>query len=312
MDIPAETQYWLFLGFAVAFAVKVPLFPLHTWLPDAHYEAPTAGSVQLAAVLLKLGPYGFLRFAMPVFPAAVYDLAPVMMILALCGILYGGLVAMVQQQIKRLIAYSSVAHMGYIMLGLFALNEIGIAGSWIQMINHAIVTGALFLTVGMIYERTHTQEIVEYGGVIHTMPKFAVFLIFFSLASIGVPGLNGFVGEVLTMIGAAQVNIWYAILAAAGVIIAAIYMLWMVQRVLFGPLVKDLVKNLKDLSFREVVVLVPLAIWAIFLGVYPQPFFDRIEVSVSHYIEQVKSNEPRFAQDEAQRETTWWLSSLKP
>ena len=202
--------------------------------------------------------------------------------------------------------------MGYIMLGLFALNEIGIAGSWIQMINHAIVTGALFLTVGMIYERTHTQEIVEYGGVIHTMPKFAVFLIFFSLASIGVPGLNGFVGEVLTMIGAAQVNIWYAILAAAGVIIAAIYMLWMVQRVLFGPLVKDLVKNLKDLSFREVVVLVPLAFWAIFLGVYPQPFFDRIEVSVSHYIEQVKSNEPRFAQDEAQRETTWWLSSLKP
>ena len=312
MDIPAETQYWLFLGFAVAFAVKVPLFPLHTWLPDAHYEAPTAGSVQLAAVLLKLGPYGFLRFAMPVFPAAVYDLAPVMMVLALCGILYGGLVAMVQQQIKRLIAYSSVAHMGYIMLGLFALNEIGIAGSWIQMINHAIVTGALFLTVGMIYERTHTQEIVEYGGVIHTMPKFAVFLIFFSLASIGVPGLNGFVGEVLTMIGAAQVNIWYAVLAAAGVIIAAIYMLWMIQRVLFGPLVKDLVKNLKDLSFREVVVLVPLAFWAIFLGVYPQPFFDRIEVSVSHYIEQVKSNEPRFAQDEAQRETTWWLSSLKP
>jgi len=312
MDIPAETQYWLFLGFAVAFAVKVPLFPLHTWLPDAHYEAPTAGSVQLAAVLLKFGPYGFLRFAMPVFPAAVYDLAPAMMVLALCGILYGGLVAMVQEQVKRLIAYSSVAHMGYIMLGLFALNETGIAGSWIQMINHAIVTGALFLLVGMIYERTHTQEIVDYGGVIHTMPLFSTFLIFFSLASVGLPGLNGFVGEVLAMIGAAQVNIWYAILAAIGVVIAAIYMLWMVQRVLFGPLVKDLVKNLNDLSFREVVVLVPLAFWAVFLGVYPQPFFDRIEVSVSHYIEQVKSNEPRFAQDEAERESTWWLSSLKP
>ena len=179
MGIPAETQLWLFLGFAVAFAVKIPLFPLHTWLPDAHYEAPTAGSVQLAAVMLKFGPYGFLRFAMPVFPAAVYDVAPTFMVLSIVGILYGGLVAMVQPQIKRLIAYSSVAHMGYIVLGLFALNIQGLSGSWIQMINHAIVTGALFLTVGMIYERTHTQEISEYGGVAHTMPKFAAFLVFF-------------------------------------------------------------------------------------------------------------------------------------
>ena len=300
MDITAEAQIWLFIGFAAAFAVKIPLFPLHTWLPDAHYEAPTAGSVQLAAVMLKFGPYGFLRFAMPVFPAAVYDLAPVFMVLALIGIIYGGLVAMVQTQIKRLIAYSSVAHMGYIVLGLFALNIQGLSGSWIQMINHAIVTGALFLTVGMIYERTHTQEISEYGGVAHTMPKFAVFLVFFSMASVGLPGLNGFVGEILAMIGAAKVNIWYGIVAAAGVVIAAIYMLWMVQRVIFGPLSKDLVKNLQDFSFREVIVLVPLVYWTIFLGVYPQPFLERIEVSINHYIELVKSQEPRFAQDEAE------------
>ena len=300
MDIPSETQLWLFIGFAAAFAVKIPLFPLHTWLPDAHYEAPTAGSVQLAAVLLKFGPYGFLRFAMPVFPAAVYELTPIFMVLALIGIIYGGLVAMVQPQIKRLIAYSSVAHMGYIVLGLFALNIQGLSGSWIQMINHAIVTGALFLVVGMIYERTHTQEISAYGGVAHTMPKFAVFLVFFSLASIGLPGLNGFVGEILTMIGAARVNIWYGILAAFGVLIAAIYMLWMVQRVLFGPLTKELVKGLNDFSFREVVVLVPLVFWTIFLGVYPQPFLVRIEVSINHYIELIKSQEPRFAQDEAE------------
>ncbi|HIG77029.1 MAG TPA: Fe-S-binding domain-containing protein, partial [Candidatus Lambdaproteobacteria bacterium] len=186
------------------------------------------------------------------------------------------------------IAYSSVAHMGYIVLGLFALNIQGLSGSWIQMINHAIVTGALFLTVGMIYERTHTQEISAYGGVAHTMPKFAVFLVFFSMASVGLPGLNGFVGEVLTMI-----------VAAFGVLVAAIYMLWMVQRVLFGPLTKDLVKNLNDFSLREVVVLVPLVFWTIFLGVYPQPFFDRIEVSINHYIELVKNQEPRFAQKEA-------------
>ena len=300
MDIPADTQYWLFIGFAVAFAVKIPLFPLHTWLPDAHYEAPTAGSVQLAAVLLKFGPYGFLRFAMPVFPAAVYELSTFFIVLALIGIIYGGMVAMVQPQIKRLIAYSSVAHMGYIVMGLFALNIQGLYGSWIQMINHAIVTGALFLVVGMIYERTHTQEISDYGGVAHTMPKFAAFLIFFSMASIGLPGLNGFVGEVLAMIGAARVNIWYGIIAAFGVLIAAIYMLWMVQRVVFGPLTKDLVKRLNDFTLREVVVLLPLVFWTIFLGVYPQPFFERIEVSINHYIQLIKSQEPRFAQDEAE------------
>jgi len=299
LEIPFETQYWLFLGFAIAFAVKIPIFPLHTWLPDAHYEAPTAGSVQLAAVMLKFGPYGFLRFAMPVFPVAVYELAPIFMILALVGIIYGGLVAMVQTQIKRLIAYSSVAHMGYIILGLFSLNVQGIYGGWIQMINHAVVTGALFLIVGMIYERTHTQEISEYGGVIHTMPKFSAFVVFFSMASVGLPGLNGFVGEILAIIGAARINIWYGICAAAGVVIAAIYMLWMVQRVLFGPLTKDLVKGLNDLSIREVVVLVPLVFWTIFLGVFPQPFFENIEVSINHYIKLVKSQEPRFARDEA-------------
>ena len=311
MNIAPETQTWLFLGFAVAFAVKIPLFPFHTWLPDAHYEAPTAGSVQLAAVMLKFGPYGFLRFAMPVFPAAVYELTPLFITLSLIGIIYGGLVAMVQKQIKRLIAYSSVAHMGYIVLGLFALNTQGVYGGWIQMINHAIVTGALFLVVGMIYERTHTQEIVDYGGVIQTMPLFSVFLVFFSMASVGLPGLNGFVGEVLAMVGAARVNIWYGIIAAAGVIIAAIYMLWMVQRVLFGPLVKDMVKGLNDLSLREVVVLAPLAFWTVFLGVYPQPFFDRIDVSVQKYIEQIKSQEPRFAQDENKQKDLLSLMGLK-
>ena len=302
LEISPKTQLLLFGGFAAAFAVKIPLFPFHTWLPDAHYEAPTAGSVQLAAVMLKFGPYGFLRFAMPVFPAAVYDLIPIFMVLALAGIIYGGLVAMVQTQIKRLIAYSSVAHMGYVVLGLFALNNQGLYGSWIQMINHGIVTGALFLIVGMIYERTHTQEISEYGGVAHTMPKFAVFLVFFSMASVGLPGLNGFVGEILAMVGAAKVNIWYGVFAASGVVIAAIYMLWMLQRVLFGPLTKDIVKSLNDFSIREIIVLIPLAFWTIFLGVYPQPFFERIELSINHYIELVKSQEPRFAHDE--KETT--------
>lgn len=288
LSIPLQSQIWLFLGFGIAFAVKIPLFPFHTWLPDAHYEAPTAGSVQLAAVLLKLGPYGFLRFAMPVFPEAVYVLTPYIMVLALIGILYGGLVAMVQPQLKRLIAYSSVAHMGYIVLGIFALNEQGIAGGMIQMINHAIVTGALFLCVGMVYERSHTQEIVDYGGVIKTMPLFSVFFILFSLASVGLPGLNGFVGEVLAMIGAAQVHIGYAIAAALGVVVAAIYMLWMVQRVMFGPVVNNLVRSLKDLNVREIVVLVPLAFWTVSLGVYPQPFFDRIDTSMNHYIKKIK------------------------
>jgi len=310
LNLPLQTQLWLFSGFAVAFAIKIPLFPFHTWLPDAHYEAPTAGSVQLAAVLLKLGPYGFIRFAMPVFPDAVVILTPYFMLLALIGILYAGLVAMVQEKIKKLIAYSSVAHMGYIVLGVFAVNQQGLAGGMIQMINHAIVTGALFLCVGMIYERSHTQEISEYGGVIHSMPVFSTFFILFSLASIGLPGLNGFVGEVLAMLGAAQVNIWYGIVAASGVVVAAIYMLWLVQRVMFGPVVNSMVRGLRDLNAREVAILVPLAFWAIALGVYPQPFFDRVNVTLEHYIKQMTRTSQVVEQPEPVQNLFTWMKAF--
>jgi len=289
--IPVDTQMWLFLGFALAFCIKIPLFPFHTWLPDAHYEAPTLGSVELAGLLLKLGPYGFIRFVLPLFPDAAHIVVPFIIILGLMGIIYGGLVAMVQTKLKKLIAYSSVAHMGYIVLGMFVFNMEGMGGSLIQMINHAIVTGALFLCVGILYERTNTQEISEYGGVIHKMPIFAGFFLFFTLASIGLPGLNGFIGEALIMLGAAKLNIIYAIIAAFGVVIAAIYMLWMYQRVMFGKVTNKVVENLKDLNLRETFVLIPLAVITLFLGVYPQPFFDKVNVTLEGYLQEIEAEE---------------------
>jgi NADH-quinone oxidoreductase subunit M len=287
LEIPAHTQVWLFASMFVAFAIKIPLFPFHGWLPSFHEEAPIIGSVEMAAIMMKLGPYGFLRFAMPTYPEAVAALSDYIFVIALVSILYGGLVAMVQTNIKRLMAYSSVSHMGYILLGIFALNEQGMGGGLMQMVNYAIVTSALFLCLGMMLQRFETQEIADYSGLLKTMPIFSGFFILFSMGSIGLPGLNSFVGEVLTMIGAAKVNIWYGVLAAIGVIIAAIYMLWMVQRVFFGP-AKDWGYPVKDLTVREAVVLVPLAFWAIAFGVYPQLFFDKAEASLNHYVQQVQ------------------------
>ena len=288
ITIPARQQILLFLGVVVAFSIKIPLFPFHTWLPDFHYEAPTAGSVEMAAIMMKLGPYGFIRFAMPVYPEAVATLAPMMIIIGLIGILYAGVVAIVQEDLKRLLAYSSVAHMGYIIIGVFAVNEQGLAGGLIQMVNYAVVTSAIFLCVGMLFERTGTQKIAEYGGVLKTMPIFSAFFILFSMASIGVPGLNGFVGEILAMLGVAQVNIWYGIVAASGVIVAAIYMLWMMQRIFFGPVTSQHVQNLKDLSTREIIVLVPLAFWTIALGIYPQFILADMNATIVHYVQQIQ------------------------
>jgi NADH-quinone oxidoreductase subunit M len=282
-----DVQTWLFLAFAVAFAIKVPLFPFHTWLPDAHTEAPTAGSVILAGVLLKMGTYGFLRFCLPMFPLATMKFIPLISVLALIGILYGALVAMVQKDIKRLVAYSSVAHLGFVMLGMFALNIEGLTGSLLQQINHGISTGALFLLVGVLYDRRHTRLVTDYGGVAKVMPIYATLFLIIALSSIGLPGLNGFVGEFLILLGTFAANATYAVFGAAGIILAAVYLLWMYQRVFFGQVVHEENAKLKDVSFREgfsIVVLVVLAIW---IGVYPSPFLSRmqpsLELVLSHF-----------------------------
>jgi NADH-quinone oxidoreductase subunit M len=282
-----DVQTWLFLAFAVAFAIKVPLFPFHTWLPDAHTEAPTAGSVILAGVLLKMGTYGFLRFCLPIFPLATMKFMPLISVLALIGILYGALVAMVQKDIKKLVAYSSVAHLGFVMLGMFALNIEGLTGSLLQQINHGISTGALFLLVGVLYDRRHTRLVTDYGGVAKVMPVYASLFLIIALSSIGLPGLNGFVGEFLILLGTFAANAAYAVFGAAGIILAAVYLLWMYQRVFFGQIVHEENMKLKDISFREgfsIAVLVVLAIW---IGVYPSPFLSRmqpsLELVLSHF-----------------------------
>ncbi len=268
------------LAFALAFAIKVPIFPLHTWLPDAHVEAPTAGSVILAGVLLKMGTYGFLRFCLPYFPDAVAAITPWMMWLAIIGIIYGALVAMVQEDVKKLVAYSSVSHLGYVMLGIFAMNEQGMSGGILQMVGHGLSTGALFLLVGMIYERRHTRLIADFGGLAKVMPLFTFFFLFTTLASIGLPGLNGFVGEFLILLGTFKVSKLFAALAATGVVLGAVYMLWMVQRVFFGPVDKDENRALRDLVPREWLLLIPLAIMMLWIGLYPKPFLSRMETSV--------------------------------
>lgn len=283
--LPPQTEFWLFLAFAFAFCIKVPLFPLHTWLPDAHTEAPTAGSVILAGVLLKMGTYGLLRFNLGLFPDMSRKFAPVMITLAIIGIIYGALVAMVQPDVKRLVAYSSVSHMGFVVLGLFSFTELGMQGSLYQMLNHGISTGALFLFVGFIYERRHTRQIDEFGGLAQSMPWFSTLFVIASLSSVGLPFLNGFVGEFLILIGSwtttAIEHSWIAtMLAATGVIWAAVYMLWMLQRVVFGKLTKPENANLPDLSAREIGLLVPLLALMLFMGVYPRPFLDRSKGSV--------------------------------
>ena len=287
-----ETGLLLFLAFALAFSIKVPLFPFHTWLPDAHTEAPTAGSVILAAVLLKMGTYGLMRFNFTLFPEASRELAWIFIILAIIGIIYGALVAMVQPDVKRLVAYSSVAHMGFVILGMFSFTEMGMQGAIFQMLAHGVSTGALFLLVGFIYERRHTRAISEFGGLANVMPVYATIFVITTMASIGLPFLNGFVGEFLTMIGmwtsnalpvTPEVNWNYVatMFAGTGVIFAAVYLLWMVQRVFFGKLTNPKNKTLKDLSWRELVLIAPLLFLMVFMGVYPAPFLNRSREAVA-------------------------------
>ena len=288
LGIPVETQYWLFGAFALAFAIKVPMFPFHTWLPDAHAEAPTAGSVILAGVLLKMGTYGFIRFAMPLFPKAAMDLLPLVCALAIIGIIYGALVSMMQPDLKRLVAFSSVSHLGYVMLGMFALNMQGVQGSIYQMLNHGISTGSLFLIVGMVYERRHTRMISEFGGLSRVMPVFAIFFMIVTLSSIGLPGTNGFVGEFLILLGAFQANVVYGVLATTGVVLGAAYMLWMFQRVMFGKVTNPENEKLKDLSPREITVLVPMVIMIFLMGIYPKLFFSKMDVTVEKFLKDFK------------------------
>jgi len=292
LDLPYNLQFWLFLAFGFSFAIKVPMFPLHTWLPDAHTEAPTAGSVILAAVLLKMGTYGYVRFAMPLFPEALPTFIPYLSGLAVVGIIYGSLVAMMQEDIKKLVAYSSVAHLGFVMLGVFALNMQGLAGGMIQMINHGISTGALFLIVGFIYERRHTRLITEFGGLATKMPVFATIFMIVTFSSIGLPGTNGFVGEFMALMGAFQSGLrWYAVLATTGVILAAVYMLWVYQRVMFGKVTNPKNENLKDLSTREIIIMIPLLVFIFWIGVYPNTFFSKMNPAMEKMLDQMGRNE---------------------
>ncbi|MBI4083619.1 MAG: NADH-quinone oxidoreductase subunit M [Candidatus Lambdaproteobacteria bacterium] len=288
LQVGLPAQYWLFAAFALAFAVKVPMWPFHTWLPDAHVEAPTAGSVILAGVLLKMGTYGFLRFAMPLFPQATEAAIPFLIGLSVIGILYGALVCMVQPDMKKLVAYSSVSHLGFVMLGLFALNLQGVQGSVLQMLNHGVSTGGLFFLVGMIYERRHTKAIAEFGGLIRVMPIYAAFMLIFVLSSIGLPSLNGFVGEYLILLGAYQVSPIAAILSASAVIVAAVYLLWMYQRVFFGVISNAKNLTLRDLPLREVAVLVPLVVLILWGGIYPKTFLGKTEASVAGFLKRVR------------------------
>ncbi len=292
--IPANIQMWLFIAFAAAFAIKVPMWPLHSWLPDAHVEAPTAGSVILAGVLLKMGTYGFLRFNLPLFPQASIKAAPYIGVLAVIGIIYGAIVSYYQQDIKKLVAYSSVSHLGFVMLGLFALNAQGIEGGILQMINHGISTGALFLLVGVVYEQTHTREFSVYGGLWKIMPIYGTVMLIVSLSSMGLPGLNGFVGEFTILLGAfgskALGSPWFAGFAAIGVILAAIYILYMFQKIFMGPegsIVEEVKKHghaLRDLSWREIATIVPLLIFIFWIGLYPKPFFDLMGPAVAKLV----------------------------
>jgi NADH-quinone oxidoreductase subunit M len=309
-SVGTNAARWIFLSFAVAFAVKVPIFPLHTWLPDAHTEAPTAGSVILAGVMLKLGTYGFLRFGLYLFPEASHWAAPVLLTLGVIGILYGAIVATMQKDLKRLVAYSSVAHLGFIVLGTFALNSEGLTGAILQMVNHGVSTGALFLLVGWIYERRHTRMIAELGGLQKSAPIMAALFTVVMLSSIGLPGLNGFVGEFLILVGAFVAHRWWAVAAAAGVILAALYLLWAYQRVFHGPATGDNA-TMKDLKVREIAVLVPFIVAIVFMGVYPKPVIDRMEPAVDALVAHVEQHVDGFVEPVNQnRGGAGWTDAL--
>jgi NADH-quinone oxidoreductase subunit M len=282
MGIPGELQYWVFLAFFLGFAIKVPMFPFHTWLPDAHVEAPTAGSVILAGVLLKMGTYGFVRFSLPLLPDATREAVPWMVTLSIIGIVYAALVTLVQKDMKKLIAYSSVSHLGFCMLGMFALNPLGIEGSVLQMVNHGLSTGGLFLIVGLIYERRHTKEIAAFGGLAQVMPVYATLTLIVFLASMGLPLLNGFVGEFLILQGAFAANPVWAYWAVSGVVLGAAYLLWLYQRVFWGKLTNQENQDLKDLNLREIVTLAPLVALCFWIGIYPRPFLAYLDKPVAH------------------------------
>ncbi len=281
---PQSMQYWLWVAFFASFAVKVPMWPVHTWLPDAHVEAPTAGSVILAGVLLKMGGYGFVRFSVPMFPIATHDLAPLIFALSVIAIVYTSLVALVQQDMKKLIAYSSVAHMGFVTMGIFTVTPQGLEGAIFQMLSHGIVSAALFLCVGVVYDRIHSREIARYGGLVNRMPVYAFVFMVFMLGSVGLPGTSGFVGEFLSLLGAFRVNTWVALFATSGVVLGAAYMLYLYRRMIFGKLTKDDLKTILDLSPREIAMFAPLVIGVFWLGIYPSSFLNPIHASVAKLI----------------------------
>ena len=295
LSLPLKTQLWLFIAFFFAFAIKVPIFPFHTWLPDAHVEAPTAGSVLLAGVLLKMGTYGFVRFSLPLFPEASRFFAPWMVLLAMIGIIYGAFVAMSQADMKKLVAYSSVSHLGFVMLGIFALNPQGVSGAVLQMINHGLSTGALFLLVGILYERRHTHLISEFGGLSHRLPLYATIFAITMFSSIGLPGLNGFIGEFLILLGAFKTKPLYAAFAVSGIVLGAAYMLWLYQRTMFGQVENPKNEALPDLGLREVVTFVPLMVLAVWIGLYPKPFLSIMEQSVLQILPPTNESEARLA-----------------
>ncbi|CAG2149763.1 NADH-quinone oxidoreductase subunit M [compost metagenome] len=280
-------QIALFLAFFMAFAVKVPMWPVHTWLPDAHVEAPTGGSVVLAAIMLKLGAYGFLRFSLPIAPDASHTLAPFIITISLIAVIYIGLVALVQADMKKLVAYSSIAHMGFVTLGFFIFNDIGVEGGIIQMISHGFISGAMFLCIGVLYDRVHSRQIADYGGVVNTMPKFAALSVFFAMANCGLPATSGFVGEFMVILGAVKYNFWIGLLAATALILGAAYSLWMVKRVIFGDIVHQHVRELIDLNKREFFMLGLLAIMTLYMGLYPKPFTDVMHASVANLLSHV-------------------------
>ena len=284
LQIPTNIQIWLWLAFFASFAVKVPMWPVHTWLPDAHVEAPTAGSVILAGVLLKMGAYGFLRFSIPILPDASAFFTPMMMVLSVVAIIYTSLVALAQEDMKKLIAYSSVAHMGFVTIGIFSMNQQGVQGAVLQMVSHGIVSGALFLCVGVIYDRMHTRMIDRYGGLVERMPKYAFIFMVFTMATIGLPGTSGFVGEFLVLTGVYQASTWFAALAATGVVLGAAYSLWLYRRVVFGKLVREDLKGITDVGPREMAVFAPLLVIALWMGIYPASFLAPMSVSVSNLI----------------------------